>query len=194
MKYLKLFISLILLITSCSKKEEVQKIIFPIGKGIEIYEAKLTWDIIVSSKIRVINAELIDKEPIVNYNDLQLYENVSIQGRKIWLFKFEKEPIELFKNFYGNDLASKPDTGYVVTLDKEPIFVAYEPHELSAKYFREVRFGISKTPQPPWEINHKGIYLVWDSMKNGGGYRNEPDPRYDPRLLNRLRQDGKLKE
>ncbi len=186
MKYLNLFI-LLFMLQSCGKKEGNETPLYKIGEGVEVYKALFIWDSTCCTRTQIRKTIIGEAPPVVNYNELLYFEwkklNYTSNDKSLLLFtKNDRDKIFTLK-----PSVLKPDSGYAITLNKEIIYSGYYKVGASSFYDRDVCFFYSPIPN--------SIIVFWDSLNSRRDkYRNETDPRYDPRLLNRLRQDGKLKE
>ncbi len=174
---------------SCNSK---QKISPPKDdKGVEIYKVKLKWDTLSNGwRNKIMGYELASKTtPVIKYDEIISIERKSHldYSRKELAFTLSK-PVDRILTL-GNNQNLKADSGFIVTLNDEVIYTAYYKTRFASDYDTEVLFfTLGKSFPNSFEV-------FWDSLaKDRFSFRNEPDPRYDPRLLNRLRQDGKLKE
>ncbi len=179
-------IIILLMFQACNKKADVETPLYKIGEGVEVYKALLIWDSTCCSRTQIRKTIIGEAPPVVDYNELLYFEwkklNYSNDDRSLLLFT-QNERDKIFKL----KPMAKPDSGYAITLNKEIIYSGYYTSVISSFYDRDVCFFYSPIPN--------SIIVFWDSLNSRRDkYRNEPDPRYDPRLLNRLRQDGKWKE
>ncbi len=188
MKYLKLFICLLLLFTACNSR---QISLAEDDKGIEIYKVKLKWDTLSNGwRNKIMGYELASKAtPVIKYDEIISLERKSHldYSRKELAFTLSK-PVDKILTL-GNNQNFKADSGFIVTLNEEVIYTAYYKTRFASDYDTDVLFFILGKSFP------NSFEVFWDSLaKDRFSFRNEPDPRYDPHLLNRLRQDGKLKK
>ncbi len=172
---------------ACSKKEEKDTPLYKIGEGVEVYKALLIWDSTCCSRTQIRKTIIGEALPVVDYNELLYFawKNINYPSDDKSLLLFTENHRD--KIFTLKLSVAKPDSGYAITLNKEIIYSGYYKVGASSFYDRDVCFSYSPFPN--------AISVFWDSLNSRKDkYRNEPDPRYDPRLLNRLRQDGKLKK
>ena len=176
-------IFLIIILCACSKTETPST---RIGEGVEIYKVALSWrDTTVEKKWRISGVKYLSDTPVARYDDILNYKREYKEDfkEKVIYFTFNKSGRKIIT---GHPWATKPDTGFAVTLNKELIYAGYYKSGGAAYHERDVYFWDYTTSLPD-----NASLVEWDSII-GGKRRNEFDTRYDKRLLERLRKDGKL--
>ncbi len=171
---------------ACNKKADVETQTIPIGKGVEIYRAKLTWKPkkVGQPPYFLDKIEIVENTPLINYNQIISYATTIIKGDD---YIFTTESSVNFTNLLSlaNEREGMPIEGFAVTVDKEVIFGGY--HKPSTSSLPTYAAFISG---PATNI----LRIGWITNIGGDDRSDEIDPRHDPRLLDRLRQDGKWKE
>lgn len=141
--------------------------------------------------------------PVFRYDDIKRYykffrspktQHLAFEMNKKIYNGFSQEPSVLGKAFINPLSAS--DTGFVVTLDRVPIYFAYHRSRNFGDVieqnlaFSKIR-DINKSADDPLE---NILPVLWDTIHSQSQTvpRSEPDPRLDKRLLERLKKDGKL--
>ncbi len=174
-----------------SKKDTVRVFKYKIGQGVEIYNAKLDW---VYEPRRVYSvATITDTIPAVRYDDLLTYQYD--RSSRCPLFIFTQPGVKFLTMRPAPPIIT--NVGYVVTVSRVPIFNTLLINGSSGLDDKGVHLWLPID----WErSNLKGlpqnsVVVQWDSLlysTNPPTPRNLPDPRYDARLIQRLKQDGKL--
>ena len=162
---------------------------YKIGEGVEIYNAKFKW---VYEDRRVYSvATSRDSVPAVRYDDLIAYQ----------LEPKYRRPLLVFTQPANTLLTMKPtqpiisDSGYVVTVDKTPIFNTLIVRGINGVDDKGVHLYFPKDFDYDLVLPTNTMVVDWDSVlrsTNPPTPRNLPDPRYDKRLIDRLKSDGKL--
>ena len=176
---------------STTKKDTIRFYKYKIGQGVEIYNAKLDW---VYEPKRVYSvATITDTVPAVRYDDLLAYRYDPGSRSPLLILTQPAEKLLTMK-------PAPPVTttiGYVVTVDKVPIFNTLLINGSGGVDDKGVHLWLPVD----WErSNPKGLpqnsaVVQWDSLlysTNPPAPRNLPDPRYDARLIEQVRKDGKL--
>jgi hypothetical protein len=175
---------------------------FAIGDGVEIYRALLDWKYITRYTRVFTTGTVLGDRLVFRYNDIKRYyqlvtpagdRRIAFEMNKKIFTGFSQESSVLGKAFTSPLEAS--DTGFVVTLNKEPIYFAYYRSRSFANiYEQNLAFVRVEDKKFYNQLQENTLPVLWDSTYTVGQYvlRPEPDPRYDKRLLDRLKKDGKL--
>ena len=176
---------------------------YAIGDGVEIYRALLDWQNGPRLSRYFTTGRLLDEKPLVRYNDIKKYYKfirssgnlyqVAFEANQVIYTTFGLEPSPIFgKAYYVPQDAS--DTGFVVTVDKSPIYFAYHrSSQFPNNQERNLAFVRVLDRDSLNKLMPNVIRVIWDSVYYP--YitpRPDPDPRFDKRLLERLKKDGKL--
>ncbi|TAE26487.1 MAG: hypothetical protein EAZ91_17685 [Cytophagales bacterium] len=192
-------IGFVVLLNSCSKDptEPAQSAQpTPIGQGVEIYRARLDWEKNDRGRnIRVKGASLLSTTPLVRYDEITTYYRSKTAPSIHCLFDLTK-PVSGPKGespIFGYPTllhATASDTGLCVTVDRQVIFAGIWG-QIATLHYSDLIFRTA------YETNRQNsIVVAWDSVYSIQGQevrQTGPDPRFNTRLLDRLRRDGKLK-
>lgn len=177
---------------------------FAIGDGVEIYRALLDWQSGSRLSRYFTTGTVLNEKPLIRYNDIKRYYKfaqiggngtfqIGIKTNKVIYTAFGLPPSPIFgKAYYVPQEAS--DTGFVVTLDKQPIYFAYHrSSQFPNIQERNLAFVPAQDRDSLNKLMPNVIRVIWDSIYYPYTTpRPEPDPRFDKRLLERLKKDGKL--
>lgn len=176
---------------------------FAIGDGVEIYRALLDWQYITRYTRVFTTGTVLNEKPLIRYNDIKRYYKFARSSGSVWQTAFETNrviytafgptPSPIFgKAYYLPQEAS--DTGFVVTLNKQPIYFAYHrSSQFPNNQESNLAFVLVQDRDSLNKLMPNVIRVIWDSIYYPYTTpRPEPDPRFDSRLLERLKKDGKL--
>ena len=163
----------LLLILSCTKNTTIST---DIGEGIEIYLTKIpmTNDYTINySKINLDTLSLLET-PLLLYDDIKTYEKSS----HMLSLNISSEKLNVpITSVYGRM--------FVVTLNKVPIYCGFKWPLISSATCSYVFIVDPLEEVDGLESNQIQIQFTNPKFT---------DPRSDPRILDRLRKDGKLIE
>jgi hypothetical protein len=175
---------------------------FAIGDGVEIYRALLDWQNGPRLTRYFSTGIILGEKPIFRYNDIKKYYKFFRDG-DTWQIAFETNR-KIFDGFSQNSLILgtpflypqwASDTGFVVTLNKVPIYFAYyRNRNFPSNKEQNLAFVRAQDRDRYNQPLENILPVIWDSSYSNTekAPRPEPDPRFDKRLLERLKKDGKL--
>jgi hypothetical protein len=165
----------------------------PIGKGVEIYRAKLEWTPF-NRTVRLKSATIKGDTPVIRYDQIIYYFKEKLPNFYAQVGFELTKPVSNSSGFYtfgrpALSYASAPDTGFCVTVDRELIFAGalgdsytlYGSDLIFRRHHSTREYAVMIYRDTLYTVNAQNIF------------QTAPDPRHDPRLLDRLRRDGKLK-
>ena len=174
---------------------------YAIGDGVEIYRALLDWQYITRYTRVFTTGIVLDEKPLIRYNDIKKYykfitsrgdRHIALETNRV-IYKASGESSSIFGTAYFMPLDAS-DTGFVVTLNKSPIYFAYNrSSQFPNVQERNLAFVRVLDRDSLNKLMPNVIRIIWDSVYYPlATPRPEPDPRFDKRLLERLKKDGKL--
>jgi hypothetical protein len=154
---------------------------FVSGGGIEFYLTNntISTNASYSSYVAIqVDTLSIENEPFITYDDILLYDSANYT----YTLRFSKYS-ESFSELY------KEPNSFVISLDGEPIMYGYfwsliRSQSCPCVYLLEPLENLNSD-----NSNEIKLYFGYPSAEFAMGN----DPRNDPRLIERLKRDGKLK-
>lgn len=177
--HLTILLSIGLLILSCEcNKDDVQP-----GTGFEIYRVDTTYHHDRNTDYSTLDLDTftLENTPILRYEDLIKYDTGS---QKLTIgISHDSLKIPWSSNYYQNF-----GSMFMVTLDEEPIYCGWFVSRHWSIPCNWVHIEEPYYEFDSLEDNEVVISFRYESER----WQKKPDPRLDPRIVERLKADGKI--
>ncbi len=152
------------------------------GPGFEIYKVDTTYFCYTSKDYSVLDLDTfaLEDTPLLRYDDIIKYDTCS---HKLTL-GYPHDSLKIRKLCYDDKYSSM----FMVTLDSNPIYCGWF---WSGYFSRPVNWVYIM--EPHYEIDSlEDNEIVISFHYNSEYWQKYPDPRLDPKIVERLTKDGKL--
>lgn len=174
----RIFFLVIVVLFSCEKNLELTY--NSLGNGVEFYLSQSSISYLNINNYSTIQLDTVElqQEPFISYNDILSYDSANYTFT-IRFSKYNESFLDLFKD----------SNNFIVSVDKEPVIFGFFWSLIRSQICPYVHLIEPYEKFDSDNANEIKLYFGYPTSEFAIG----EDPRNNPKLISRLKKDGKLK-